>query len=289
MKKPTSWSYRYFRPCNPQSFIAVKNNRIKHYEHEGENRLYLEDGTEFELEFYNDSNDYVKAEITINGVKESSALVLRPHQRFYLDRFMDEKKKFKFNTFLTGNDDIEKLKEIIEKNGRIKVEFYQEVNPLPITWMTTINEFDNLKWGSVTSNTTFYPDTFITNDGGQSGGFASVNSYGAKKLKSIDCYNSNTLDMDACSKEPKEIETGRIEAGKKSNQDFVSTNMQFNVWSIATFEYHIMPMSHKPKKVKMAKKKKDVIVADSVRTYCPGCGRKVKKGWNFCAGCGNRF
>jgi hypoxanthine-guanine phosphoribosyltransferase len=89
--------------------------------------------------------------------------------------------------------------------------------------------------------------------------------------------------------EPDEIETGRIESGKKSKQDFVLTDRQFNFFSVATFEYHIVPQSQKPKKVKMAIKKRDVIVADDIRTYCPDCGRRLKRGWNFCAGCGKKF
>jgi hypothetical protein len=279
----TSWNYPTL--CNPEAHIAVKNNRMKHYEHEGENRIYLEDGTEFELEFYNNSGDYVKADITVNGKKQSSALVLRPYQRFYLDRFMDEKKKFKFNTFMTGNDDIEKLKEIIEKNGRIKVEFYQEIKPLPITWTTTVQEtfdshlYDNTLDGGGTGNPIF-PDT-LTFDGNQSRG---MSSGGNKSLsKSVNCCNySANIGM---KNEPEEIESGRIESGKKSKQDFVTTDRQFSMFAAATFEYHIMPISHKPKKAK----RRDVIIADDIRTYCPGCGRRLKKGWNFCAGCGHRF
>lgn len=275
----TTYSRPLFTPCLPEAFISVRNNRVKHYIHEGENRIYLEDGTEFELEFYNNSDDYVKAVITINGVKQASALVLRPHQRFYLDRFMDEQKKFKFNTFLTGNDDIEKLKEIIEKNGRIKIEFYQESKPfIPYTYTT--NAWYNGNTGNFPlDNSLTYrggvSDTREMNDG-------NVSNYSAK-LKS--CGVNALCNMRS---EPEEIETGRVEAGAKSNQDFVSTDKQFGYWPVATFEYHIMPKSHKPKEVKM-KKQKDVIVADDVRTYCPGCGRRVKKGWQFCAGCGRKF
>ena len=283
--KTTTTSWNYPTLCTPEAHIAVKNNRMKFYEHEGENRIYLEDGTEFELEFYNNSGDYVKADITINGKRQSSALVLRPYQRFYLDRFMDEKKKFKFNTFMTGNDDIEKLKEIIEKNGRIKVEFYQEIKPLPITWTTTIQDtydshiIETLDSGG-TGNTIF-PDT-LTFGGNQSRGMSAEGNQSLSK--GVNCCNYSSQIQAKI--DPDEIETGRIESGKKSKQDFVLTDKQFSIFSTATFEYHIMPTSHKPKK---AKKKRDVIVADDIRTYCPDCGRRLKRGWNFCAGCGKKF
>lgn len=285
MKKQTTTTcttmYRPFFPiCNPHAFIAVKNNRIKFYEHEGEKRLYLEDGTEFELEFHNDSDDYVKADITINGIKQSSALVLRPHQRFYLDRFMDEQKKFKFNTFMTGNDDIEKLKEIMEKNGRIKVEFYQESKPfIPYTYTTTNFWYDNNNSGTVNYGT--YLRNNLTSRGGLQNNGIQLNK---GSISDVKCF-ANSLSMRS---KPEEIETGRVEAGSKSNQDFMQTDRQFSYWPTATFEYHIMPKSHKPIEVE-AKRKKDVIVADDVRTYCPGCGRRVKKGWQFCAGCGRKF
>jgi len=274
----TTTTYPFIALCNPKAFIAVKNNRIKYYEHEGEKRIYLEDGTEFELEFHNDSDDYVKASITINGVRQASALVLRPHQRFYLDRFMDEQKKFKFNTFLTGNDDIEKLKEIMEKNGRIKVEFYQESKPVQ-PWIYTTTWFDEY---SGTSKPDIYYGNTLTSGGVQN------DMYRGLTKGSISNNSVNCLSMHEPRNEPKEIETGRVEAGSKSNQDFVQTDRQFSYWPIATFEYHIMPKSHKPVEVQV-KKKKDVIVADDVRTYCPGCGRRVKKGWQFCAGCGYKF
>src|ERR1035437_199047 len=137
MYQNTMYTYPAYVPANPQLNLAVNGNRVKTYNHEGEFRAYLKDGTEFQLEFDNNSECYVRAEITVNGKTQVSSLVLRPHQRFYLDRFMDEKKKFKFNTFLTSNDDIEKLKEIIAKNGRIEVKFYKEYVPVTmptITW-----------------------------------------------------------------------------------------------------------------------------------------------------------
>lgn len=265
----TSWNFPPLTLCNPQAYIACCDNRIKSYQHEGEERIYLEDGTEFQFEFYNDSDCYVKAEITINGKTESSALVLRPNQRFYLDRFMDEKKKFKFNTFLTGNDDIEKLKEIIETNGRIKIQFYKEYVAPTWKWSTVTTDSGN--WGL--DNCTY--DQQLSRGRGMS---KSLTAGGIQE--SFCCANMSQRE------EPEEIETGRIEAGEKSNQDFSLSHKSFDVFPTATFEYHIMPQSHKPKK---AKKKRDVIVADDIRTYCPGCGRRLKKGWNFCAGCGKKF
>lgn len=275
MKKQTTtsctktWTYPLTEPCNPEAHIACCGNRMKSYTEEGEKRIYMEDGAEFQLEFYNNSSYYVKADITINGTQQNSALVLRPYQRFFLDRFMDEQKKFKFNTFLTGNDDIEKLKEIIEKNGRIKIEFYKECQQPNWNWNTYVSDTGNFGFGDMTLG---------MDDNSLSRGMSNTISNGilGEEPSAFSCR----VDQ------PKEIETGRVEEGSKSNQDFSVSNRIFDAFSSSVFEYHIMPTSHRPRK---AKKNRDVIVADDIRTYCPGCGRRLKRGWNFCAGCGKKF
>lgn len=259
------WNYKYRIPCYPEAHIAVKGNRVKSYNHKDETRIYLEDGTEFQLEFYNDSNFYVKVDITINGEKQTSSLVLKPNQRVYLDRFMDKKKKFKFNTFMTGNDDIKKLKKIIEKNGRIKIEFYKEA--------------DRFGWGEYfqSINHDSMADNYFNDDITLSMG--ELNCKG-ESTSNDDCNYSAILRTKNV---PIEIETGRVETGKKSKQNFIQTTLDFDIVTCRTFEYHIVPKSQKPIKTK----KKDIIIADDIRTYCSCCGRRIKKGWNFCPGCGN--
>lgn len=278
----TTSAWPMFGPCNPEAHISVNHNKIKVYDN---NKLYLKDGTEFEIAFNNDSDYYVKAEITMNGIKQNYALVLRPHQKFYLDRFMDEKKKLKFNTFLTGNDDIEKLKEIIEKNGRIDIKFYKEVQP--ITWATYATGWysDNSDTGKPTLKyfgNTSYNSSGKTFDERMSSGNI-VNCSADISVHSFASSANLKLNREV----KKEIETGRIESGKKSNQDFISTDKKFEFFTVASFSYHIMPESHKPKS---EPKKKNYVLADDkeFRAYCSVCGRRVKKGWEFCPGCGNK-
>ncbi len=261
---------------NPSVYISVKGNRIKTYYENNEIRAYLKDGTEFQLEFHNDSNCYVKAEIVINGKSQVNALVLKPYQRFFLDRFMDEKKKFKFNTFLTGNDNIEELKEIIANNGKIEVKFYKEFVPISSTppiaynynvtnmqypFTPTISSGDSIRYTSTTYNEDTFDSTVVN-------------------LNPAQC----TLK-----KELKEIETGRIESGKTSSQRFVPIEKQWESFTCAVFNYHIMPESQRPSMSMKSNNQKNVIKADDIRTYCSKCGRRIKKGYNFCPGCGERF
>lgn len=279
MYNPSFSSVSYSIPVvTPSVYLAVNGNRIKTYNEDNEVRAYLKDGTEFQLEFYNDSDYYVKAEITINGQSQGSSLVLRPHQRFYLDRFVDEKKKFMFNTFLTGNDDIEKLKEIIAKNGRIEVRFYKEFIPILLTnWTTFGNGICNPTLYNTSTGDNIKYEKYIINESHTSEGTLSSDN----EVRSTH-LNSAQYRVE----EPKEIETGRIEAGKKSNQDFKPISKSWEFFSCASFSYHIMPESQRPKVVKV-KKQKNVIQADDIRVYCQKCGRRVKKGYNFCPGCGN--
>lgn len=273
----TTWSYGTF--YNPEVHIAVNNNRIKTYTIDNENQVYLPDGTEFQLEFYNSSDVCVKAEITINGKTQSHALVLKPNQRFYLDRFMDEKKKFKFNTFMTGDDDIEKLKEIIAQNGRIEIKFYKEfVLPVVQRWPDTWTTYP-IFTGS-TYKQQYFGDNFTTCNYN-----ASTQMKGVSKntFRSMDTYSDNT------SLSIKETETGRVESGNKSKQDFTPVQKQWDIFSCTTWSYHIMPESKRPKQNLKSKKIKNVIQADDIRSYCPTCGRRVKKGHNFCPGCGGKF
>ena len=286
MKKQTITTYGGTYPTihtfNPSVHIAVKNNRMKSYYHEGEKRVYLEDGTEFQLEFYNDSDSHAKAVIEINGKKENCALILRPYERFYLDRFMDTKKKLKFNTFMTGNDDIEKLKEIIAKNGKIKISFHKQYILQPfISW--SYAHVEPIPWDYSDSTGKVYPFYGHTTSGGSSLG--AINSYNMTNTKNIHDVGeilSKTVE------EPKEIETGRVEVGKKSDQDFVQSYESFEILPSRHVEYHIVPVSQKPK-IKKVKKQENIIRTSDIRTYCSTCGRKVKKGWNFCPGCGNNF
>ena len=302
MYQNTIITYPAYVLANPTLNLAVNGNRIKTYNHDGQACAYLKDGTEFQLEFDNDSDFYVRAEITVNGQTQKSSLVLRPHQRYFLDRFMDEKKKFKFNTFLTGNDDIEKLKEIIAKNGKILVKFYKEYLQ-PVISETYRDPF--VLYGSGQSETSLYGAGrfgYTTNGIKSRGLTKGLSSDRGENISNSSYYvNSMNISANASAYEdyldasaqikPDEMETGRIESGNKSKQEFSPITKTWESWPCVCFQYHILPESQMPKtpKVKKVKKAKDVIMADDVRTYCPKCGRRVKEGWNFCPGCGKEY
>lgn len=90
-----------------------------------DNKVYLKDGQNFEIELFNPLKESVLSEIKVNGKSVSSTgLVLRPGERFYLDCFIDDKKKFVFKTYMVENTN--EVKEAISNNGLIEIFFYKE-------------------------------------------------------------------------------------------------------------------------------------------------------------------
>ncbi|MFM7978380.1 MAG: hypothetical protein ACKPKO_03610, partial [Candidatus Fonsibacter sp.] len=78
---------------NPNAWIVSPNDKGRKSIKNG--KVFLNDGDEFEIELFNPLTECVLADIKLNGQSISkTGLVLKPGQRFYLDCFIDDKKKF---------------------------------------------------------------------------------------------------------------------------------------------------------------------------------------------------
>jgi hypothetical protein len=119
-------------PTSTPSAWIVTNNRKDKSQPSDKGRksvkngkVYLDDGQEFEIELYNPLTECVLCDIKLNGQSISkNGLVLRPAQRFYLDCFIDDKKKFVFSTYEV--EDTIETSDSIAKNGLLEVFFYKE-------------------------------------------------------------------------------------------------------------------------------------------------------------------
>ena len=90
-----------------------------------DNKIYLEDGQEFQIEIFNPLMESVLADIRVNAKSISkTGLVLRPGERCYLDCFIDDKKKFIFKTY--DVEDSQEAMSAISNNGTVDVFFYKE-------------------------------------------------------------------------------------------------------------------------------------------------------------------
>jgi hypothetical protein len=270
----------------PQAWIAVSSNRQKIYDvNTGAEKVYLDDGQEFQIELYNPTQISYVAKIYINGqIISSSGLVLKPGQRYFLDRFIDENKKLIFSTYEV--ESTKGVKEAILKNGNLKVDFHAEyfqnfawVN----TGTTTFTQFPSTltipansifrDYGNYTAPVSTFTTTTSGNISYTSG---TTNTYFcAQNPVTINTLGYLTSSNNTVSKSSDSIETGRIEKGSKSKQSFDNDNGTYNSYASWTSEYKVLPRSAKPVEV------------SEIRSYCPGCGTRMKKqNWKFCPTCG---
>jgi Zn finger protein HypA/HybF involved in hydrogenase expression len=245
----------------PSAYIALNNNRLRAYA----DVIYLKDGDEFQIEIFNPYKVSVLAKIYINNsLISTSGLVIRPGQRYFLDRFIDKNKKFKFNTYTVDPGTTPEVLESIKNNGSVRVEFYKETMSRQWTGIPSASwnsspfvgqqYTGNVLYSSNTGSSNPNPITFTTTSSTMN-----VNA-------SINAHVSS------------EIETGRIEGGSKSKQNFSTTNQDFEFLTCAVSEWKILPDSHKPLEV------------NEIRNYCSSCGTRMKKqSWKFCPNCGEKL
>jgi len=74
------------------------------------------------------------------------------------------------------------------------------------------------------------------------------------------------------------IETGTVEQGEKSNQQFETSYGTFDSFSFFEITWKILPLSQKP------------YVSSEIKKYCPECGGRIKKpNFKFCPYCGTKL
>lgn len=288
----------------PQAHIALNNNRLKSYA----DVVYLKDNDEFQIELFNPHKQSVLTKIWINDqLISDSGLVLKPGMRYFLDRYIDENRKFKFSTYkVQGN--IAEVLEAIKNNGSIRVEFYAEVTktPYPTTapyWYKVdyfqdrriysgpvygTNQFNGVPNGSTTTLNTqnaFYCSNDTANLSNQGTFTYSTNSIPfagtsgvAGKSGMSGVLRSQSLEKEVTTDSVEDLETGRIEKGGKSKQQFTTIDANFHTIPMQIVDLKILPESQKP------------IETTEIRNYCSECGTRMKKqSWKFCPNCGNEL
>lgn len=266
--------------------VTQNRNRLKTYD--GGGTIYLKDGQNFEIELFNPLDNRVLAKISINGNQiSSSGIVLNPGQRIFLERFIDDDRKFLFETYEVENT--KEVKEAIQKNGKLEISFYNEYVPLITnTWIYngSPGSFLYSGSGSITVPCTYGNiGTTTANTNATTTTLGLNSSYNLTNTSSFTgSLTSGTTSTTAANysshvSEPESnIETGRIEMGDKSSQDLSQTYGNFNSYSFQTSSIKILPLSVKPVEVK------------DLRKYCPECGTRAKKStWKFCPSCGGNL
>ena len=217
-------------------------------------KIYLDDNQEFEIEIHNPLKESVLADIRLNGSSiAKTGLVVKPGQRVYLDCFVDDRKKFIFQTY-TVDGTQESLDAIVD-NGLLEVFFYKEQAVTLQNWndrfhKVIIHEYHPVyypvypRWyptyytlGTGTITTCNSVNTLTTtsayNTSSSYGGVLNNGSYGSSftncSLTSGSLTSGSLTSGSAYYNSPVagSLETGRVEKGEKSNQQFV-TLLKFN-------------------------------------------------------------
>jgi hypothetical protein len=286
---------------NPTANITVGKNRQKTYcgggacdplSEEKDCELYLANESEFEIELFNPLDERIMAKVKINGKYISNnGIIVRPGERFYLERFINTPKKFKFTTYEVNGNDAEALK-AIENNGKVSVEFYAEyseeflqqwnrdtINYEPIvktlTWIGDNNYPDTAQpypWYTYTVDCNNISNSVTCN-------YTNTNNYlstATLTSSALDSVNKQSIKRTAS----KNLETGRVENGNNSYQKFGTTTFNEKPIPFYTYNFHILPISQKPLYGKDLMEKR----------FCPYCGKKIDKNkFKFCPYCGEKL
>jgi hypothetical protein len=252
----------------PNAHITKKKSRLKIY---NGHVVFMEDQDNFEFEIHNPTKKTVLCKIKLNGDYISqSGLVLRPGERIFLERFLDTNNKFQFSTYSVNNTS--ENQSAISLNGDVRVEFYDErvvhVNNLNLNHSGTYRPWANdVLYGNLNHTGGYVsPTTFTTNTTSIIGG--------------SNAYYTNTSSVDLSiprTRSKKSIETGRVEKGGKSDQNFQNSYEEFNSYTSHQILYKIQPLTTKNK------------TSQDIRQYCTECGVKTKSNFKFCPSCGNKL
>jgi ribosomal protein S27AE len=283
---------------NPTAFIVNPKDRGRKSIKAG-NKIYLQDGQNFEIELYNPLPNPILSDVRINGKSVSkTGLVLKPGERFYLDCFIDDKKKFIYKTYEINTDGLSEAGtiEMLKNNGTVEVYFYKEETLSLNNW---VRKYDKIiervyypqyyPWYNpypIYPSPWYNPIRYQTFLGGTTGTFTTgdiITTNGSNQL-----YNSSTINNDvtygSCNSystltnSTNSLETGRVEKGDISNQEFNDIDLEFEKYHISSVLYTILPESQKPIESTELKKK-----------FCSECGQKLKGSEKFCPECGEKL
>lgn len=272
--------------------IAVNKSLLKEYT--SDRIVYLEDGQEFQIQLFNPYTYTVGVAIRLNGDSDNNYLVLRPGERVWLERHLDNSKKFKFSTYFV--EDSKEAKEATTYNGSVIVSFYKERKReifRPTVSCSPKNWWDNVDINS--TPLTFAGSTPVedyatrilysgTNDKLNVNPSSAVNGIRGIDASTRYCQTTMNCDNDINTSPQiyeystlasSSIETGRIEEGSHSNQQFESVDKDFELLPFYSESIKLMPKSRK------------AITSDDLnKRYCHQCGRKLSQKYKFCPFCG---
>jgi len=255
--------------ANPTAKIAVKKNVLKQYKVNNEDVVYLAKDAEFEIELFNPLQETILAKIDLNNnIAIGEGLILRPGERVFLERYLDIDRKFKFDVY--SIDGSESAKQATAKNGLVTVKFYRE-KPIQIYHNDLSIRGGSFGYpvlgGYGLSGSPYAGDCVITTSSAGSTGYSTFTTANLTCNASASAVQCNFVD------------TGIIEKGSKSNQEFIEVNQDFQSYPFSTTHVKLLPDTLQ------------VFTTEDIkhRKYCSECGSKIKPNDKFCSNCGERL
>lgn len=267
--------------------IAVNKSLLKEYQTSYGRTVYLDKDSEFQIKLFNPTTETIAADIFVNGKSLGEKIIIRPGQLIWLERYLDEAKKFRFDTYEVEAN-VEEVKQAIRNNGDIKVKFYKEKQSYNYNWTREFNNayygkneinsaltdyscstenINNISLNNIVGTIDYRPcNYFVSSD------MTSINAAVSSYSTSANSYKDKKIET------TQPTETGRVEKGGYSNQRFDTINLDIESWAFATEEIKLLPKSQKP-----------VYKEDLEKLYCPECGRKVKTKFKYCPFCGEKL
>ena len=259
--------------------IAISKNLIKEYKSSNSERtVYLNDGTEFQIYLKNPYQTHLGIKISVNNKSIGNMLVLRPGQSFWLDRFINENRKFLFNTNEIENT--AEMKYATNNNGKVKIEFYHEKEETPYFngMLTTTPLKTNFDWTNY--NITY--SSAISSNAPTSTYYCSTENIENSSVNAVtnSALTSTLYDTSVTTKKTDDsyFETGRVEKGGVSRQEFECCDINFDYYAFKTENILILPTS-----------RKQICAEEIRRRYCSQCGKKVNPKDKFCSSCGTKL
>ena len=273
--------------------IAIEKSLLKEYNTQKSSRtVYLNNGEEFQIQLFNPYDYNIAAKIYINNDAMTNMLVIKPGQRIWLERYLDNPRKFKFSTYEV--EDSPEANYATRNNGEVRIEFYREVrrreySPIYINATPRYYDFGSQILGSCaevncysaqmsTVDTLGFAPSSTTTASTDSISYSTSTSLGGVSRGMAKKISKGFATEDRFEAKPETRETGRIEQGNHSGQELNNIDMDFESWSFRTETILLLPTSNKP-----------VSDSDLKKIYCCECGRKLQKKYKFCPYCGAKI
>ena len=269
--------------------LAINKSLLKEYSNSSDERIiYMNDGTEFQIQVFNPYSYVIGVSFEFNNHNNTSQLlVLRPGERVWLDRFLDNESKLLFSTYQVGAS--KEVQEAIKDNGNLCIKFYKERENKPqVSYVKTYPYDWNIK--PIETIDVYYNNignSYCLDNNSNINCASSVNFCSAvdcslsldssiTQASAASTYTSFSSSLPKKSRSlPKSIETGRIEKGSHSNQRFENVYKDFEYWPFKTEYIKILPTSQK-----------QINSNDLQKKYCHECGKKLNPKFKFCPSCG---